>query len=74
MDLAVGHGCLHQLLTRTGDDCYTLWDDLQLSLGLALTLDHHRQTWVSTLSTLCQLHELCHSEFNLTLLWSVGLG
>lgn len=47
--MTVWHGSLHELLTRTGDDCDTLWDDLKLALGLTLTLDHHRETWVSSL-------------------------
>jgi len=74
LDLAVGHGRLHQLLTGNGDDGHTLWDDLQLALGLALTLDHHRQTWVSTLQTkkesclqltmiLIQLKKQSHEDF-----------
>lgn len=74
MDLSIGHGCLHQLLTRARDDCHTLRDDLQLALGLALTLDYHSQAWVSSLGTLGELHELSHSELDLTLLWSCGLG
>lgn len=53
LDLAIGHGCLHQLLTGARDDSHTLGDDLQLALRLPLTLDHHCQARVSSLCTLC---------------------
>lgn len=41
LDLAVGHRRLHELLPGTRDHRDSLRDDLQLTLGLALTLDHH---------------------------------
>lgn len=49
MDLAIGHSRLHQLLTRGRDDGDALWDNLQLALRLALTLDHHCQTRIPSL-------------------------
>lgn len=68
LHLSVGHGGLHELLPRPRDEGHSLGNDLQLALGLALALDHHRQTGVSLLSALCQLHELGHGQFDLSLL------
>lgn len=74
LHLSVGHGGLHQLLPRGRDDGHALGYDLQLALRLPLTLDHNSQTRVSFLSTLGELQELGHGQFDLSLLGSRGCG
>lgn len=73
LHLSVGHGGLHELLPRPRDDGHSLGHDLQLALRLPLALDHHGQTRVSFLCALCQLQELGHGQFDLSLLGSRGL-
>lgn len=72
--MAIGHSCLHKLLTRSRNDRHALRNDLQLACGLTLSLDHYSQTLVPTLSSLGELCELGQSEFDLTLLWSWRSG
>lgn len=72
--MAIGHGCLHELLTRPRNDRHPLRNDLQLACGLTLPLDHNRQALVPSLSPLGELCELGQSEFDLSLLWSGRRG
>ncbi len=51
LDLAIGHGCLHELLTGPRNDRHPLRNDLQLACGLTLPLDHNRQALVPSLKS-----------------------